>query len=63
MNKFDGDNFLETLVNNFVKNFEHYSYIKIKSKNPINLFIKKNIKKKISWNEENLITTYYYNNK
>lgn len=58
MDNFNSKTYLNTLLDNFAKNYEYYSYLKIKNKNPINIF--KNNKKKVSWNETNLINYYYY---
>lgn len=60
MDNFNSKTYLNTLLDNFAKNYEYYSYLKIKNKNPINIF--KNNKKKVSWNETNLINYYYYSN-
>lgn len=60
MDNFNSETYLNTLLDNFAKNYEYYSYLKIKNKNPINIF--KNNKKKVSWNEKNLINYYYYSN-
>lgn len=59
MDNFNSETYLNTLLDNFAKNYEYYSYLKIKSKNPIQIF--QNNKKKVSWNEKHLITIYYYN--
>lgn len=61
MDNFDCDKYYETLLDNFAKNYHYYLNLKIKRKNPINIFIKKNNIKKVSWNEDNLFTIYYYN--
>jgi len=60
MDNFNSETYLNTLLDNFAKNCEYYSYLKIKNKNLINIF--KNNKKKVSWNETNLINYYYYSN-
>lgn len=60
MENFNGDKYLNTLIDNFAKHYEYYSYLKIKSKNPIKIF--QNNKKKVSWNETNLIKIHYYSN-
>lgn len=60
MDNFNSETYLNTLLDNFAKNYEYYSYLKIKNKNLINIF--KNNKKKVSWNETNLINYYYYSN-
>lgn len=52
MNTFDSDNYLNKLLDNFVKNYQYYQYLKIK-----NNYTKK---KKVSWNNKNLIEIYYY---
>ena len=54
MNNLDSDKYYKTLLDNFAKNYQYYLNLKIKKKN----LIKNN--KKVSWNEENLITIYYY---
>tara|TARA_Y100000389_G_scaffold189186_1_gene212653 strand:- start:1245 stop:1472 length:228 start_codon:yes stop_codon:yes gene_type:complete len=58
MDNLDSDKYYETLLNNFAKNYQYYLNLKAKTKNPINIFIKKNV----SWNETNLIKIYYYSN-
>ena len=60
MDNFDCDKYYETLLNNFAKNYQYYLNLKAKTKNPINIC--KNNKKKVSWNEKNLIKIYYYYN-
>lgn len=60
MDNFNSKTYLNTLLDNFVKNYEYYSYLKIKSKNSIEIF--QNNKKKVTWNEKHLITIHYYNN-
>tara|TARA_B110000444_G_scaffold141243_1_gene132484 strand:+ start:778 stop:1017 length:240 start_codon:yes stop_codon:yes gene_type:complete len=62
MDNFNSDKYYETLLNNFTKNYQYYLNLNIKTKNPINISIKKNNNKKVSWNEENLINIYYYSN-
>lgn len=46
MDNFDCDKYYETLHDNFTKNYHYYLNLKIKRKNPINIFIKKNNIKK-----------------
>ena len=60
MDNFYCDKYFETLLDNFAKNYQYYSNLKIKTKNPINILIKN--KKNISWNEEKIFTIYYYDN-
>ena len=60
MNNLDCDKYYETLLNNFAKNYKYYLDLKAKTKNPINIFIKKKNIKSVSWNETNLIKIYYY---
>tara|TARA_B110000259_G_C14031761_1_gene407051 strand:+ start:5552 stop:5746 length:195 start_codon:yes stop_codon:yes gene_type:complete len=62
MDNYEGDKYYETLLNNFAKNYQYYLNLKAKTKNPINIFIKKRNKKSVSWNETNLINIYYYSN-
>jgi len=59
MDNFNSETYLNTLLDNFAKNYEYYSYLKIKSKNPIQIF--QNNIKKVTWNEKHLITLHYYN--
>lgn len=47
MNTFDSNNYFNKLLDNFVKNNEYYQYLYTK-------------KKKVSWNNKNLIKIYYY---
>lgn len=60
MNNFNSETYLNTLLDNFAKNYLYYLYLKIKSKNPIEIF--QNNKKEVTWNEKHLITIHYYNN-
>lgn len=60
MDNFNSETYLNTLLDNFAKNYKYYSYLKIKTKNPIEIF--QNNKKKVTWNEKHLITIHYYNN-
>lgn len=60
MDNFNSKTYLNTLLDNFVKNYEYYSYLKKKNKNSIEIF--QNNKKKVTWNEKHLITIHYYNN-
>ena len=41
MDNLDSDKYYETLLNNFAKNYQYYLNLKAKTKNPINIFIKK----------------------
>jgi len=49
MENFTGDKYINTLLDDFVKNYQYYSYLKIKALKPV--------KKKVTW-KTNLITYY-----
>lgn len=51
MDNLNYEKYYETLLNNFAKKHQYNSYLKIKNK-----------KKRVSWNETNLIKFYYYSN-
>ena len=38
MDNFNSETYLNTLLDNFAKNYKYYSYLKIKTKNPIEIF-------------------------
>jgi hypothetical protein len=49
MENFNGDKYITTLLDDFVKNYQYHSYVKIRALKPV--------KKKVTWNKK--LITYY----